>query len=165
MHRQSWSFSRLCELGARMSPSSQKRKPRSREVDDSRDSAGAPSQTLFPTLSPRGKSGPGLSPCLWQLCHRPTARPGAGLPQPAGLWAPHTCQPSPTAFLWQPGANNQLVQLLCWLLQARGEARTQANSNQHRLFVSLHLEPQVYSVYFMLPTYCRCQFYPVFITK
>lgn len=126
-----------------MSPSSQKRKPRSREVDDSRDSAGAPSQTLFPTLSPRGKSGPGLSPCLWQLCHRPTARPGAGLPQPAGLWAPHTCQPSPTAFLWQPGANNQLVQLLCWLLQARGEARTQAKplNTEHKPPGGLHPVP------------------------
>ena len=46
-----------------------------------------------------------------------------------------------------------------------GTLATTANSNQHMLFVSLHLEPQVYSVYFMLPSYCRCQFYQMFYHK
>lgn len=136
-----------------MSPSSQKRKPRFREVDglvqdhtadDSRDSACAPSQTLFPTLSPRGMSGPGLSPCLWLLCHCPR-QPGMGpaclSPQVSGPLTP--ARLSPTAFLWQPGANNQLVQLLCWLLQAWGEARTQAKplNTEHKPSGGLHPLP------------------------
>lgn len=107
MHRQSWSFPRLRESVASMSPSSQKRKPRSRQVDrlvqdhmadDNRASACAPSQALLPSPSAGLCQGPGFSPRPGQLCHHlHTARRGRpGLsPQVSGP-SPHM---SPPAFL------------------------------------------------------------------